>query len=246
MIKVSRRRGIIIAIITVTALAALALWLYLRPYAAEEAAETALVSGQGITVEDNENWISFVPSPSNGMGIIFYPGGLVEAESYAPLARRLASAGYPVYIAHMPLNLAVTRSDAAEDIIRVHPKMTFVIGGHSLGGVMAARYAAGHPAQLAGVFFLASYPDEKGSLKSTTLAVLSVLGTEDKVLDRDKYNEGRNFLPDNTVYYSLSGGNHAQYGDYGVQKGDGEAKISPERQQELTAGAILDWMGNLR
>lgn len=85
--------------------------------------------------------------------MIFYPGALVEAEAYAPLARKIAAAGHPFYIARMPLNLAVIKGNAAEEIIRVHPKQSFVLGGHSLGGVMASRFAADHADQLEGVFF---------------------------------------------------------------------------------------------
>lgn len=87
-----------------------------------------------------------------GTAVIFYPGALVKAEAYAPLARKVAAAGHPFYIARMPLNLAVIKGDAAEDIIRVHPKQSFVLGGHSLGGVMASRFAADHAGQLEGVF----------------------------------------------------------------------------------------------
>ncbi|WP_051529745.1 alpha/beta fold hydrolase [Paenibacillus sabinae] len=240
------KRGFALLVLAFIAAVALALWVYLKPYALTGQAETALVSGKGITIEMNDNWISLEPLAASGAGVIFYPGGLVKAEAYAPLARGLAAAGHPVYIARMPLNLAMTRSDAAEEIIRVHPGLSFVLGGHSLGGVIAARYAASHPDELAGVFFLASYPDEKGSLKSTTLAVLSVLGTEDKVVDPKKYREGRAYLPDSTVYYSLEGGNHAQFGSYGPQKGDGEATITENAQQKETVRALLDWMSNLR
>ena len=111
---------------------------------------------------------------------------------------------------------------------------------------MASRFAAEHSDQLEGVFFLASYPDEKGSLKGTTLAVLSILGTEDEVINRDSYREGRSYLPDNTVYYSVDGGNHAQFGSYGPQKGDGDATISEDEQQIRTVRALQDWLGNLR
>lgn len=224
----------------------LMIWRYLTPYAPADNAETALVSGGGILVEQNDNWISFEPAYSTGAAVIFYPGGLVEAEAYATLAKRIAAAGHAVYIAQMPLNLPVTKADAAEEIIRVHPRFSFVLGGHSLGGVMASRYAAEHPEQLEGVFFLASYPDEKGILKDTTLSVLSVLGTEDLIIDRDSYRKGRAYLPDNTVYYSLEGGNHAQFGSYGTQKGDGEATISEDEQQSRTVRALVDWLGNLR
>ncbi|MHA6531449.1 alpha/beta hydrolase [Paenibacillus sp. BAC0078] len=243
--KITKRR-VLLGIAVIIIAAGLLLWRYLIPYAPEEKAENALLSSGGVSVEQNDNWISFEPSAILGAAVIFYPGALVKAEAYAPLAKKIAAAGHPFYIAKMPLNLAVIKSDAADDIIRVHPNLTFVLGGHSLGGVMASRYAADHANQLEGVFFLASYPDEKGSLKDTTLSVLSVLGTEDKVVDQAKYNEGRSYLPSNTVYYSVKGGNHAQFGSYGEQKGDGKATITEEEQQIRTARTMLDWLGNLR
>lgn len=216
------------------------------PYVPEQRAETALIPGGGISVENNDSWIAFQPVQTRGAGVILYPGARVKAEAYSPLAKRIAAAGHPVYIAKMPLNLAVTKGDAAAEILRVHPTMPFVLGGHSLGGVMASRYAADHPGQLKGVFFLASYPDEKGSLRDTTLSVLSILGTEDEVINKRNYRKGRSYLPDNTIYYSVEGGNHAQFGSYGPQKGDGEAKITEEAQQDSTVHALLDWLNNLR
>ncbi len=244
--KLISRRRVLLSLAVLLVIAGLLLWRYLTPYTPAENAESALISAGGVTVEQNDNWISFEPSVISGTAVIFYPGALVEAEAYAPLAHKIAAAGHPFYIAKMPLNLAVIKGDAADEMIRVHPQQSFVLGGHSLGGVMASRYAAEHADQLEGVFFLASYPDEKGSLKDTTLSVLSVLGTEDKVVDRDNYSEGRAYLPGNTVYYSVTGGNHAQFGSYGPQKGDGEATITEEEQQNRTARAMLDWLGNLR
>lgn len=240
------KRRVLIGVVLILLTAGVFIWRYLIPYKPEARAETALVSAGGVSVEQNDNWISFDPSVVLGTAVIFYPGALVKAEAYAPLARKVAAAGHPFYIARMPLNLAVIKGDAAEEIIRVHPKQSFVLGGHSLGGVMASRFAADHAGQLEGVFFLASYPDEKGSLKDTTLSVLSVLGTQDEVVDQKSYNQGRSYLPGNTVYVSVEGGNHAQFGSYGVQKGDGTATISEEEQQTRTVRAMLDWLGNLR
>lgn len=242
--RITKRR-VAIFVLIILVVAGLLIWKYLTPYAPAQEAETALISSGGVTVEQNDNWISFEPSITKGASIIFYPGALVKPEAY-PSAKSVAAAGHPFYIAKMPFNLAVTKGDAAEEIIRVHPKQSFVLGGHSLGGVMASRYAIEHTDQLEGVFFLASYPDEKGSLRETTLSVLSVVGTEDQVIDRDSYNKGRSYLPDNTVYSSIIGGNHAQFGGYGPQKGDGEATISEEEQQSRTVSALLDWLGNLR
>lgn len=246
MKKKTAKRRILAGLLLFLGVAGVLVWRYLTPYAPAERAEVALLSAGGVTVEQNDNWISFEPSVTLGTAVIFYPGALVEAEAYAPLAKRIAAEGHPFYIAKMPLNLAVIKGDAAEEIIRVHPRQSFVLGGHSLGGVMASRYAAEHPGQLQGVFFLASYPDEKGNLKDTTLSVLSLLGTADNVVDMDKFGEGRAYLPGNTVYYAILGGNHAQFGSYGPQKGDGTATITEEDQQAFTARMMLDWLGNLR
>ncbi|ASA19971.1 alpha/beta hydrolase [Paenibacillus donghaensis] len=246
MKRIITKSRVLIVVAIILVVAGLFIWRYLTPYAPEKKAETALISSGGVTVEQNDNWITFEPAVSTGTAVIMYPGALVKPEAYSPLARSVAAAGHPFYIAKMPFNLAVTKGDAAADIIRVHPGLSFVIGGHSLGGVMASRYASEHPDQLEGVFFLASYPDEKGSLKGTTLSVLSILGTEDGVMDLASYRKGRNYLPDNTVYYSVQGGNHAQFGSYGEQKGDGKATITEEEQQKRTAASMLDWLGNLR
>ncbi|AIQ46024.1 alpha/beta hydrolase [Paenibacillus sp. FSL R7-0273] len=246
MKKTINRRRILLSLAVFLIIAGLLLWRYLTPYAPAHNAETALLSAGGVTVEQTDGWISFEPSVISGTAVIFYPGALVAAEAYAPLAKRMATAGHPFYIAKMPFNLAVIKGNAAADIISAHPDWSFVLGGHSLGGVMASRYAAEHEDQLEGVFFLASYPDEKGNLKNTTLSVLSVLGTADTVVNRDSYNEGRSYLPGNTVYFSIDGGNHAQFGSYGPQKGDGEPAITEEKQQTQTAKAMLDWLGNLR
>ncbi|KUP21011.1 alpha/beta hydrolase [Paenibacillus sp. DMB5] len=246
MKKIINRRRALLSLAVLLVVAGLLLWNYLTPYEPEQNAETAMLSAAGVTVEQNDGWISFEPAVASGTAVILYPGALVEAEAYAPLAKRIATAGHPFYIAKMPFNLAIIKGDAAEEIISGHPEQSFVIGGHSLGGVMASRYAAEHADQLEGVFYLASYPDEKGGLKDTTLSVLSVLGTADTVVDREKYSEGRSYLPGNTVYLSIEGGNHAQFGSYGPQKGDGEPSITEEEQQTRTARAMLDWLGNLR
>ncbi|MNI57192.1 hypothetical protein D3C73_1122390 [compost metagenome] len=66
------------------------------------------------------------------------------------------------------------------------------------------------------------------------------------MVNREKYNEGRSYLPGNTVYSSIEGGNHGQFGSYGPQKGDGVPTITEEEQQARTAQAMLDWLGNLR
>ncbi|MCM3785620.1 alpha/beta hydrolase [Neobacillus mesonae] len=208
-------------------------------------AQAAMKSTDQVKVTSEKKWIEFMPANPEGVSVIFYQGGLVEEESYAPLAQLLSEAGHPVYISRMLANLAVTKMNLASEIQEAHPEQTFVIGGHSLGGAMTARYAASHTEELAGVFFLGAYPDEKGSIDESGLPVISITGTKDEVVNREKLEEGRNFVPQDAIYYSLDGGNHAQFGDYGLQKGDGTADITSQEQQRLTAESLIAWMGQI-
>jgi len=209
-------------------------------------AQTAMETADQVTVSEQENWIDFVPDKPEGISVIFYPGGLVKPESYAPLAHELAEAGHHTIIAKMPVNLAVLKQNLADDIRNAYPDESFVMGGHSLGGSMAARYAASHPDALQGIFFLASYPDQKGSVKSLGIQALSILGTNDEVVNATKYQNGRAYLPEDTVYYTIEGGNHSQFGDYGHQSGDGEPGVTGEEQLSQTVKTVTEWLEGIQ
>ncbi|MEK4437695.1 MULTISPECIES: alpha/beta fold hydrolase [Paenibacillus] len=217
-------------------------WKLFTPYGPQEMAQKAMETADQVTVSEQENWIDFMPDKPEGISVIFYPGGLVKPESYAPLAHELAEAGHHTIIAKMPVNLAVLKQNLADDIRNAYPDESFVMGGHSLGGSMAARYAASHPGALQGIFFLASYPDQKGSVKSLGIQALSILGTNDEVVNATKYQNGRAYLPEDTVYYTIEGGNHSQFGDYGQQSGDGEPEITGEEQLSQTVKAVTEWL----
>lgn len=182
---------------------------------------------------------------AEGPTVIFYPGALVEPESYSVWAKEVAAAGYPVAIVRFPLNLAVLQGNAAEKVTA--GDQGYVIGGHSLGGVMASRYAAAHQTnQLKGVYFMASYPDEKGALNKTSMPVLSLTGSRDGVLKWDVWRSAKQYLPASTVYEQLEGGNHAGFGSYGNQKGDNTATVSDARQQDWIAQQMIRWLAQLK
>lgn len=134
-------------------------------YSPSERAETAITSDAQVNVAKIKDGYRFEPvgTEITQPNIIFYPGGLVKPESYSPLAREMAEQGHRVYIANMPINLAIFGQNKADSFIEEHPDEAFVIGGHSLGGSFASRYAAQHNEKLEGVFFLASYADEGGA-----------------------------------------------------------------------------------
>jgi len=189
----------------------------------------------------NSNDSLYFPSEDKSKPvIIFYPGALVEPESYSSWAQTVATAGYPVYIMKMPLDLAVLAPNQAEKVLSQLPNRKYIIGGHSLGGVMASRFAQKHGENLKGVFFLASYPDEKGSLANKNVPVLSLTAGNDQVLNKAAYQKAKQDLPKNTDYQEIAGGNHAGFGSYGPQKGDGKSEIDDQNQQ--VAQRLIAWL----
>ena len=207
---------------------------------ADAAAEAALVSDESVRVMQTEfGWL--FDGSSETHALIFYPGGKVEAAAYAPICRELAQAGVDVCLVKMPFRLAIFGQDKADEIIDSMDYKHWYIGGHSLGGVIASIYAAEHPDSLDGVILLAAYAYRP--LEDELSAVL-IYGTEDGVLKRQEYQENYRYVPSHAIEHVIEGGNHAQFGSYGVQKGDGEALIAPEQQVEETvrviAGSILE------
>ena len=220
----------LLAVILVVGTAVFLIWAS-NPLGPMPEAEAALQSDEQVTVT-LDPWITFYPTDTAvDTGFIFYPGGRVDAQSYAPPAHAIAAEGYLVVIPPMPLSLAVFNPNAAADVIAAHSEVTtWVIGGHSLGGAMAANYVYNHPGQVDGLVLWASYPAENNSLADQdSLPVLDVYGTEDGQADELAAAAVR--LPSETFWVVLEGGNHAQFGWYGRQSGDGEAKISREEQQ---------------
>ncbi|GMA07927.1 hypothetical protein GCM10025886_10780 [Tetragenococcus halophilus subsp. flandriensis] len=140
----------------------------------------------------------------------------------------------------MPLNLAVFSKNTAQAIIDDHPNQSFILAGHSLGGVIASRFVAEHPKEVAGMIFLASYPDEKGSLQGTDLPVLSITASKDGVLNWEQYQKGKNYLPEKTDYIEIKGGNHAV-----LEGTDSSATISKEAQQTKISIYITEWLDKL-
>lgn len=170
-------------------------------------------------------------------GFIFYPGGKVEHTAYEPLMLACAKKGILCILVEMPFRLAVLDMAAADGLQGYYPDVdSWYIGGHSLGGSMAASYVAKHASAFDGLVLLAAYSTD--TLTKTDLNVLSVYGTEDKVMNRDKYAQYKSNLPKDFEEYVIDGGCHAYFGMYGKQAGDGEAKINAKKQILLTADAI--------
>lgn len=175
--------------------------------------------------------------------LIFYPGGFVEAESYAVLGQMLSSAHIRTFIVKPPLNLAILNTSAYKDIMQAHPSdAPWFLGGHSLGGSSAIIGYDKHKGDVDGLILLASYGTEAIDLSNSDLKVLSIRASNDLVLDLNTYKLRKSSLPDNTLYELIDGGNHSGFGFYGDQRKDGKATISNEDQHEETSQLIIDFM----
>ncbi|MDE1376873.1 alpha/beta fold hydrolase, partial [Bacillus licheniformis] len=116
------------------------------------------------------------------------------------------------------------------------------LGGHSLGGAAAAMYAKKHPDKIDGLYFLPSYPSDSQSIKRAPYRVLSISSERDGLSTQEKTAASGKKLPDTTVFEEIKGGNHAQFGMYGEQRGDRPAKIPAVKQQEEIVNVMLDWI----
>lgn len=196
---------------------------------------------QGTTwKEEPDGTIIFEPDGAT-KGLIFYPGGKVEYTSYVPLMQVCAENGILCVLVEMPFNLAVLDINAADGIQKEYPEIeNWYIGGHSLGGSMAASYLANNAEDYEGLILLGSY--STADLSDTDLDVLSVFGSEDTVMNREKYKENKSNLPSDFAEYLIEGGCHAYFGMYGAQDGDGVPTITNEEQIRLTVENIVKLM----
>ena len=209
------------------------------------AAQAALENSPTVTVSQNY-WLVFTPTHQIPQtGLVLYPGGRVDPRAYAQAAHAVAAAGYLVVITPMPLNLAVLNPDAASEVIAAYPEIkTWAVGGHSLGGAMAARFVFENPQGIddqpvAGLVLWAAYPASGDDLTQRDLAVSSIYGTQDGLADPQTVTAARFLLPADTVWTPIQGGNHAQFGSYGEQAGDNPASISAGDQQSLVVNATI-------
>jgi pimeloyl-ACP methyl ester carboxylesterase len=231
-----------VLVLPVAVIAAFVLWAGIIPDPLPEALR-ALQSDKQITV-DTTHWVVFRPAgQAPAAGLIFYPGGRVDYRAYAPAARAIADAGYLVVIVPMPLNLAVLAPNRALEVQAAFPQVQrWVIGGHSLGGAMAARFAFKHPDRVKGLVLWASYPPGSANLTNSSFPVISISGTRDGLATPEKIAASRALLPSATRWVKIEGGNHAQFGWYGEQAGDNTATLSREEQQAQIVAATLELM----
>jgi pimeloyl-ACP methyl ester carboxylesterase len=226
-----------------------AMW-WLRPFNAVEPALAAMQSDARVTVTESTTDIVLTPtSGTTGVGVFFQPGAKVEARAYAAVLRPLAEAGHPVVIAKQPLSIGFLALGAFGSARDAHPEVSrWVVGGHSLGGTVAAIEAessATDPRGVAvGLLLYASYPatDMSDTLGSS---VLSVSASLDGLATPADIDASKANLPPNAQFVVIDGAVHAFFGDYGPQPGDGTPTISHEDARRQIVDATTAYLEGL-
>lgn len=237
-----KKKPLCIIIFIILATAIIACGLYVNDYyhASEDAiaAFSPMSTTAIIDVEKlDDDTVIYIPKNAT-KGLIFYPGGKVEYTAYEPLMKELASEGVMCVLIEMPFNLAILDTDAADGIIEMYPEIKeWYIGGHSLGGSAASMYLEDNFEKFDGLILLGSY--STSDLSKIDIKVLSIYGSEDRVMNYENYKENIVNLPDDFKEVIIEGGCHAYFGMYGDQEGDGVATISNEEQIYITADEIL-------
>jgi len=182
---------------------------------------------ESLEIKEASREYKITPDPVNpdNPSIIFYPGGLVAPEAYlyklGHLAECLQSS---VYLIKAPFNAAIFNVNAAGRVIDAYNIERAWVGGHSLGGIAAARYTAGQMDEVEGLLILGSYSDQ--DLSSFMGEVISIMGTEDLIIDRENYEAAKENLPPQADIIEVEGLNHSDFGNYGLQSGDGESRLT--------------------
>lgn len=188
-----------------------------------------------------EPWLTFSPIQSaSNTAFIFYPGGRVDPRGYAPLVRAIAAEGYLAIVPEMPLNIAAIRPNIATKIVAAHPEIDrWVIGGHSVGGAMAAQFTYTHSEIIDGLAIWASYPPDRADLAGIDIPVTLIYGSRETRVTDDSVAERQHLLPADTVYVRIEGGDHHQFGSYEINPQDHLATISRASQHRQILDATL-------
>lgn len=225
-------KKIIVSLVALLTVLVAAFLIYANNYYKSDEVVTNTIKNEQLIVKDNE--VDLIPKDnSKDVGIIFYPGAKVEYTSYVPLLNKLKDQGYTVVSLKMPFNMAIFGKNEANEVYDKYPNIKkWYLAGHSMGGAMASSYAADNQDKIAGLILLGAYPYGDYPTSKT----LTVYGTLNTSVDK-KINYTENVV-------KIDGGNHAQFGNYGKQKGDAEATISAEKQQDETVSAITSFIEN--
>lgn len=235
--KTKKIAGVIVGVLlALAAVCVIVLFVYTSDYYRSEVTIEGVAQNTVCTVEEFSEGI-FVDGSGSRDAVIFYPGAKVEYTAYLPLCVKLAEQGVDCFLVEMPFHLAIFGMNKAGKIMDDYSYENWYLAGHSLGGAFGANYVADHVEDFAGLIMLAAYPTKP--LVSEDLKVISIYGNKDTVLNKENVDAGKEFVPEHYTEIGLGGANHAGFGNYGPQEGDGEATMEREKQQDMTVQYIM-------
>lgn len=230
--------------VVILALGGIAIVGWLRPFSAEQPALAAMESSSTVKVLETPTRIELTPTATpSATAVFFEPGAKVEARAYAAILRPLAEAGFTVVIAKQPLAVAFLSIADFAGVRSDYPAVKrWVMGGHSLGGVVASIQAeegdSDPSAPVVGLVLYASFPASDIS-SALTARVLSVAATNDGLATPADISAAKPLLPAGATYTQIAGAVHAFFADYGAQPGDGAPTVSHEKARQEIADATL-------
>ena len=239
-----RGRRVVQAVLIATSSLVIAAVAWLVPLSAAAPALAAMKSDHTVTVVEDATEIVMTPTGvENPVGVFFQPGARVDARAYSAILRPLVESGHLVVIAKQPLGIAFLSTGAfAMARAAHHPVTRWVVGGHSLGGLVAATdaetFAGAARDPVVGLLLFASYPAT--NIAQVNVSVLSISGSNDGLSTPAKIAAAKPTLPATARYLVVKGGVHAFFGDYGPQDGDGKPAISHNQARaEIAAGSVV-------
>ncbi len=228
-------------IILVISLAGFWLYVQVRTYPAEAEFLELIMTDKRITLSDEGSFFMIAPAIKtfDVPPIIYYPGGLVAPEAYLYKMGLIAiELGTEVYIIKAPFNAAIFGTGAADKIMKSQDLAQAWVGGHSLGGISACRFASSHPEKIYGLFLFGSYCDQ--DITDAEKPVIVIIGQEDFIINRENFEDAKTNLPSGTLIMEIEGMNHSDFGNYGIQKGDGSSQLRKQQIIEIISAAFTN------
>jgi Alpha/beta hydrolase family len=248
VLRRARRRIILAVPFLVMSFLLVVVLAYARPFVATPAAAAALRSENDVRLSDRLGWYELIPAHQDSAGeditpttgFVFVPGARIDSRAYAPVLRPLAEAGYLVAVLKEPFGFAVLDRDHGKKVLDLHPEIShWVVGGHSLGGTVAASLADQYET-VEGLVLFASYPADP--IIRNDLKVISISGSADGFTTPQDIEASKAELPPGTDFVVINGAVHSSFGDYGEQPGDGTPTIDPSAAQTEISQATLALM----
>lgn len=221
------------------------IWLWSN-FWPRDISDKVLQSNDEVIVQDTESMLSFLSADASDTELIFYPGALVKPVSYAPLARKLAASGYSVHIIRMPWRMATRGYRQILDLFDLDdPKKSYVLGGHSQGGKMAAQFVYEHPGRIDGLYLLGTSHPRDYDMSGLTIPCLKLYAEFDGMASVGEVMGNKALMPANSEMIMIKGGNHSQFGYMGQLFMDDSPEIEREEQQAIILQQLLDFLKEL-